>query len=1342
MTAAVFRRPPRREPPPVAGEVADLRPAPRLPARQSGGPAAVLVLLPALAGLGAMALIFAAGGSGLHLAAGVLFGVSMVAVAAGQLVRVGGDRSRRIADSRRDYFRHLARVRDQARAVATSQRRAATWRHPPPDALASLARTSRLWERRPADPDFAVLRLAVGEQDLALTLPATDDPPVDDADPVAALARARLVQAHRRVPALPVTLSLRSLSVVRLEGNLAAAREMAAALLLQAVCWHSPTELRIGLCLPPGPGPDRARVWDWLKWTPHLADPAGSPAGAPALAVAADLPTLEGLLAGELAGRPWAEPAAARLVDRCHVIVLVDGGAAGARPGGQLAGPQGLLGVTVLQIGGDGPLPPGRGLRLRVSASEVRTATVDRLGQEVTGHLGVPDQVTPAVAAATCRHLIGLRPPVITAAEPAGTAAGLPDLLGLASLHALDPAVCWRPRPAADRLRVAIGVGGAGQPVELDLKEAAEGGMGPHGLIVGATGSGKSELLRTLVLGLAITHPPDVLNVVLVDFKGGATFARLDSLPHTSAVVTNLGEHLDLVDRMADALAGELARRMQLLRAAGDVASLRDYDRARAGGRTDLPAVPSLLVVVDEFSELLTAKPEFLDVFMTIGRVGRSLGVHLLLASQRLEEGRLRGLDTHLSYRIGLKTFSAAESRIVLGVDDAYRLPSAPGNGYLRFDTGEPVRFKAAYVSGPVRERRPERPSGEPPTPQVFRLTAGLSRQSRPPAGTAPHADPHPLRPAVDPPAPPAAGPARPPAKTVLEIAVSRLAGAGVLAHQVWLPPLYDPPALDLLLPPTGRRPGADFGRVPLGWVDRPFEQARGVLELDLSGAAGHVAIVGAPQSGKSTALRTLVCALALTHGPGELSVYCLDLGGGSLAALAGLPQVGSVAGRLQPDLVGRTVAMVERVLAEREGAFAAAGVPSVADWRRRAAGTGTGTDDLDPGGYGDLLLVVDGWGGLRETFEPLEARLVSVAARGLNYGIHLAVTATRWAELRPALRDLIGSRVELRLGDPLDSAVASRLAATVPMDRPGRGLTPDGRHLLTAVPRVDGRTSADGLPAATGRLVELARERWPGRAPGVRMLPATVRPADLPTTPGRAGEVVLGLDEDLRPVRWIPDTDRHLLVIGEDRSGRSTLLLRIIRELTAVHGPDEARFLVLDPDRRLPALPFRPGQLLGSATTGREAAALIAAHAPGLAARLPAPGTPPDLAATRSWWGSPADIYLVADNYERLAGATPFAPLLPLLDHAGDIGLHLIVARQARGIGRALYEGLVAGLKDTGCPAVLLSGPEAEGAVVGRTRLTPRPPGRGVWVPRRGEERLVQTVLEPVPAGWEEQRR
>ena len=274
------------------------------------------------------------------------------------------------------------------------------------------------------------------------------------------------------------------------------------------------------------------------------------------------------------------------------------------------------------------------------------------------------------------------------------------DLLGLGDVHRYDPGSAWRTRPARDRLRVPIGLGDGGEPIHLDLKEAAQQGMGPHGLVIGATGSGKSEFLRTLVLGLAITHSPEQLNMVLVDFKGGATFAGMSGMPHVSAMITNLENELTLVDRMQDALSGEMVRRQELLRDAGNYASVRDYERARAAGE-DLAPLPSLFIVVDEFSEMLSAKPEFIDIFVAIGRLGRSLGLHLLLASQRLEEGRLRGLESHLSYRVGLRTFSAQESRSVLGVPDAYELPPMPGLGFLKPDQSTLLRFKAAYVSGP-----------------------------------------------------------------------------------------------------------------------------------------------------------------------------------------------------------------------------------------------------------------------------------------------------------------------------------------------------------------------------------------------------------------------------------------------------------------------------------------------------------------------------------------------------------------------------------------------------------------------------------------------------------------
>ncbi|GFJ95371.1 hypothetical protein Prum_090130 [Phytohabitans rumicis] len=450
--------------------------------------------------------------------------------------------------------------------------------------------------------------------------------------------------------------------------------------------------------------------------------------------------------------------------------------------------------------------------------------------------------------------------------QPLSVELGLAELLELGDPYAFDPAATWVQRPSRDRLRVRLGIRADGTPIELDLKESAQDGMGPHGLLIGATGSGKSELLRTLVLALAVTHPPNVLNFALIDFKGGATFAKLDRLPHTSAVITNLVDELPMVDRMADAINGELLRRQELLRAAGNFSSLRDYEKARAAG-APLAEVPTLFVVCDEFSELLSRRPDFIDTFVQIGRVGRSLGVHLLLASQRLDEGRLRGLDTHLSYRIGLRTLSDMDSRAALGVADAFSLPTAPGHGFLRFGTDPLTRFRAAYVSGvhspsvaPVA--KPD--AGEPLGLAEYSTTYIAPKAEHEAAVVTPAEDPD------------AVG------ESLLDILVDRLAGQGAPAHQVWLPPLAESPTLDQLLggltadPVRGlraRRPDLNGRlRAVVGVVDRPLEQRRDPLVLDLGGAAGHVLVVGAPRAGKSTALRTIITSLALTHTPARCS--------------------------------------------------------------------------------------------------------------------------------------------------------------------------------------------------------------------------------------------------------------------------------------------------------------------------------------------------------------------------------------------------------------------------------------------------------------------------------------
>ncbi|HKE67226.1 MAG TPA: type VII secretion protein EccCa [Micromonosporaceae bacterium] len=1486
----VVRRAARRSAPPLPTGDLVIPTPPSLPPPPASRWSQIAMAVPMLTGTLATALLFAGrqGGTYSYVIGGV-FGISSLGMLATSFGGGVAGRQKRadLAVARTDYLRQLRALRARVRQSARAQRTALTYRHPAPRDLWSTVDSFRLWERRPSDADFAVVRVGTGRQELATALVPPAANGSDEVEPISAAALQAFLATYAVVPDLPVSVALHSFPRVHVDGS-PGGRALVRAMLAQLSVFHAPPDLIVAACV----GADRWADWDYLKWLPHAGHPSRRDALGATRLVTGRVADLEALLGPLVAGRPrvatapdgaslgtanvgafgatpggigadsgFATPtsfatgggfgtrggfgggfgsasegaglgvpgvatggfdsgssrsggfvpgvipgarvgssvgvgplgfastanAAAAAIGEPTIVVVLDGG----DPTGSehLLSASGLAGVCVIDLDNAAP---------RLPSDTAIALTVDENGVLRAGdtEVGAADALSLAAAEALARQLSPRRligeagtggRSVSAAADQASTMLDvtLADLLDIGDPAKIDLATAWAPRPPRDRLRVPIGIGADGAPVVLDLKEAAQDGMGPHGLLIGATGAGKSELLRTLVLGLAATHDSETLNFVLIDFKGGATFASLDRLPHTAAVITNLADELVLVDRMTDALNGELVRRQNLLRQAGNLASLRDYERARAAG-APLPPLPVLLIVCDEFSELLSAKPEFIDLFVAIGRLGRSLGVHLLLASQRLEEGRLRGLDTHLSYRIGLRTFSAMESRTVLGVPDAYELPRAPGHGYLKFATDPLVRFRAAYVSGPYESTSgPLDPEVETHQPwQVLPFTVAPLTVPAPRAGDAldvvgsggarthDEADHQ----AHD---EPTAGMFRVGAATgpsLLDLVADALHGAGTPAHQVWLPPLAEHAHLDELLGPVGTDQSRGLTvldparrgrlRVPVALIDRPFDQRRDPLFLELGSAAGHVAIVGGPQAGKSTTVRTLIASLALTHTPREVTCYCLDFGGGGLGAMRDVPHVGAIAGRLAVDAVRRTVGEVATVLADRERAFESAGVESFAQLRQRriasaqniasaqdtathAAATHEGAANqaaasarqgqstpeagAAPDAYGDVFLIVDGWSTVRAEYDDLEAVITDIATRGLSYGVHVVITAGRWTDIRPALRDLLGSRLELRLGDPTDSQTSRKIASDVPERAPGRGITTDGLHFLAASPTIAGLSTDD--------LVTAIRAQWRGPgAPPVRELPAIVayeqiavgRTDDGPVRPA-ALALPIGLSEtDLRPVSLDFAADPHFLVFGDSGSGKSAFLRSLALSLTRRFRPEQARFLVLD-YRRSMLGEIEAEHLIGYATSSGQATELMDSVAAYMADRLPGPDVTPAQLRTRSWWSGP-ECFVLVDDYDLIAsGATnPLTPLLDYLPQARDVGLHLVIARRSGGAVRAMFEPTLARLKELATPGLIMSGDREEGVILGQVRPQPMPPGRGTLVNRRDGARLIQVAFSP----------
>jgi type VII secretion protein EccCa/type VII secretion protein EccCb len=1324
MSTVVIKRSARRPAPEIpTGELAVEAP-PEIPQAAGGRWQQAMMALPMLGGSVAMAMMMGRGSGGpSSYVIGGLFGVSSIAMMTTSLGANGSPKKAEMMAARREYLRHLAGLRRRVRETAGKQRLGLLYRHPDPAQLWSTVGSHRVWERRRADPDFGVVRLAVGPQTLATPLIPPTTRPLDELEPMTAGALRRFLDAYSVVPDLPVAASLRGFARVFLRGAGSAgerdARSLTRAIVTQLATFHAPDDMIVAICA----GPERRAMWEWAKWLPHNLHPARTDALGPVRLVASTGPDLEKLLEDVIGNRPRFNPAGVS-TNGPHVVIVLDG--VDLKGATQLD--DGIDGVTVLDLDEQPPRLLDRSLLVLEVENHGGRRALNTYTMEHEAEVGLPDRLSEEQAEAVARRLAPLRLAAMSKSSdsPLSTGTGLAELLGLGDPESFSVARAWMPRPNRDKLRVPIGVGADGSPIELDLKESAQDGMGPHGLLIGATGSGKSELLRTLVMALAATHSSETLNFVLIDFKGGATFSSLDRLPHTAAVITNLADELVLVDRMVDAIDGELVRRQEVLRKAGNYASLRDYEKARSGGAA-LPPLPSLLVICDEFSELLSAKPDFIDLFVQIGRLGRSLGVHLLLASQRLEEGRLRGLDTHLSYRVGLRTFSALESRAVLGVPDAYELPRSPGHGYLKFGTEPLLRFKAAYVSGPLRKAgaRGVGAGGAGSDPQVLAYTTRYV------------AAPKPAKPVAPPPEETVSG------ESVLDVMVDRLGGQGPPAHQVWLPPLNQSAALDELLGPVTTDPvrGLAFAnpelhgalQVPIALVDKPREQIRDLMWLQLGGSAGHVAVVGSTLSGKSTALRSMICGLALTHTPAEVQVYCLDFGGGSLGTLRELPHVGGVSGRLDTVGVRRTIGEISTLLTERETRFASMGIDSMASYRRRranAAGLGGIVADGDP--FGDVFLVVDGWATLRKEYEELEPVITDIATRGLSYGIHVVAATSRWMDFRPAIRDLFGSRLELRLGDPSDSSVNRRAAMTVP-EKPGRGIVehPTDKnkclHLLTVRPELS--TMGD-----TGDLVKAIATSWTGApAPRVRMLPASVPYSEMDLDRSAGLRLPIGISEaDLQPVEIDFASDPHFLLFGDAECGKSSFLRALATSVVRRFTPEQARLILVDYRRSLMDLP-ESDHRIGYGIQAQKTLELMQSVAGYMERRLPGPDVTAQQLRDRSWWTGP-ELFVLVDDYDLvMAGPTnPLTPLLEYLPQARDVGLHLVLTRRAGGASRALYEPVIQRLRELSAPGLVMSGPSDEGALIGPVRPALMPAGRGRLITRREGVRLIQLAHLP----------
>ncbi len=992
--------------------------------------------------------------------------------------------------------------------LARIQRLEAWYRLPDPVVVADIATAplARLWERRRGDDDALLLRVGVTEVALDVRFEGG--------------GKDRSTTPRVGVTPVPVAADLRK-GAVGIAGPADAARNAARAMLTSFATLRSPRDAEVMIICDSA---DDAE-WSWVQWLPH-AQASGT---IPALFGNTDDSRRERLREAAVmlenrmraAGQRGAETPG-------DLVIVVDG----AREFRMLPGMVPILehgaahGIHIIALDSERPrLPEEAKSVIVIDPTDPSIARLETGSEYFPTVLLDGISLTRAEQAArslcSIRHVSGV-----------GDDAMLPTSVRMVDLLKIDlddPAHLvrrWQTQPR--NTFVVVGANADGE-FALDISRD-----GPHALVAGTTGSGKSEFLQALVVSLAMSNRPDALNFVLVDYKGGSAFADCERLPHTVGMVTNLDARE--TERALASLDAELKRRERVLRDmnAKDVDGAWAKDAETAARR----GLARLMIVIDEFAELKTELPEFIDGLVRIARVGRSLGVNLVLATQRPSGVVTAEMQSNINLRVALRVTDRADSADILGSGEAALISSAtPGRGYVRLGpSAAPAGFQTARVAG-IR-------------PGVQRSVKVLPRKAPLdwdalgfPAKYPPVAATHAVNTDHD--------------DTDLRALVNLITAAtqqlGIAKNpSPWLLPL---PAVLPLEKFEDQEISATS--IVLGLEDVPGEQSQRSLTWDVA-SGSHVLFLGGSMSGRTTALRTMLAQVVQQFSPADLHLYVIDFGNGALLPFADAPHCGAVVTQLDADRLPRLIQRVLEELGRRQAILSAAGVGHINEQRGQAA-----PDEALP--Y--TILAMDGWERMLSTMNAdqlitFRDQFMRVLREGPAVGVRVLLTGDRGIS-GDKVTSFIDEQYVLPMRDISDYRTAGILAKDIPLDLPpGRVLYGStGTEAQLAVLVRD--TRGEAQTTALRRTVERVRDHFdqfpqltelprPFRVDPLPMYLALTAAYDLPlgeSGPANGPVVAVGGDQLSKfTLDW--PAEGGFVVTGSRKSGRSSTLAAIVHQL------------------------------------------------------------------------------------------------------------------------------------------------------------------------------------------------
>jgi len=1044
-----------------------------------------------------------------------------------------------------DYRAVLAKTRVKLDALAVQQRESLDREYP---LLPRLIHTGlgtshqkRLWWRRMADPDFLSLRMGTGNDKASFSV--TPPRGMDPEDPLAPLVQ-EVVQFYREVPDIPLLLdSLKIGSVGLADRGGEVIYGLVRRFMLEIIIHHSPQDVQVMVLGDTSNARDR---WEWLKWTPHTRAVYQGESNRRLAFDAASVDKCVEWLMGEFENRTRSEPGVRkRNTSRSAIVVLLDDSGDIRRTDDirQLAESGREADIYLMFVGGrNWP----RECRAKIEVSEGGFKYTETFAGEGSGKR-LRGEIEPASLVdceRVARALAGWE------ISSGGGRSNLPESVRL--FDVLDPGKVtsetlkqnWtRGRTDDELLQFPFGLrnGRKGlEPVVLNLlppgPEYSNSGIGAyHTILVGTTGSGKSEFMKSLVLTAAYKYSPRLLNFFFMDFKGGAAFNILKDLPHVVGVVTNLSPQL--VERGLSALEAEFERRQKRFADAA-VSNIWTYNE-----KYPEAPIPHLMLLLDEFARGMGDFPRLPEMLDKLVRIGRSLGVYLLLANQDVNAAVDRLLN-NVGWHIALKVARQEEMYVI---DRSLPKVERTGQGYLHSQDGDIYEFQAAYAGFSVADKDESVEEAF----RIYRVEPDGKWQSIYSSARRPSAAEKERR--------------RPKEQDHLISMMRDLSGEVEPAPLIYLEPLEPNISLETVLQESGIQRAFVNGKwsrlsprgrlvAPIGYTDSTDDCMQEPLQIDFEDQDGHLWLIGSAASGKAMAIETLLLSLALTNTPNDAWFYILDFSAaGRLHYFKSLPHCGAVITPKDPE------EMVNRLLQFLDD-----------EMTRRASQKGKKS-------FADIFFVINNFYEFRDKYPDHADRIVPYI-NGKAMGIHLIIATNRRVELLSKL--VIARKIVLRLAnrDDYADAIGGRVTILPALQAEGRGVWVDRKPIECQVAQpvvvleTGGELSPDSESAC--QVLSTAWGKLQPPTPEIRVLPLQIPLAEMleqvgPSTPENISIPVGVSFETMQmvSVNLLQEIQRWL-VLGPPRSGKSNFLATVAGAVRAqdVHPWDICYFSLRRP--------------------------------------------------------------------------------------------------------------------------------------------------------------------------------